>query len=99
MYLCFCIDAQKERIEKFREHCLNPYNNTHKGLVEFVKSKMIAPKSFDLQGEGKFGVTDNGKAFVSMTYTGKNDFGVEIQHYVRAEVNPEDCSFRILEAR
>ncbi len=93
------VDAQKERMEKFREHCLNPYNNTHKGLVEFVKSKMIAPKSFDLQGEGKFGVTDNGKAFVSMTYTGKNAFGVEIQHYVRAEVNPEDCSFRILEAR
>ena len=93
------VDAQKERMEKFREHCLNPYNNTHNGLVEFVKSKMIAPKSFDLQGEGKFGVTDNGKAFVSMTYTGKNAFGVEIQHYVRAEVNPEDCSFRILEER
>lgn len=35
-----------------------------------------------------------------MTYEAQNAYGVILQRYVRAEVNPEDCSIvRILEER
>lgn len=94
------VEAQKERMEKFRKNCLKTYDNSHPELVQLVKSKMQVPKSFEIVGEGKFGVTDDEKAYVSMVYTAKNAFGVDIQHFVRAEVNPEDCSIvRILEER
>jgi len=72
--------------EEILKKSFSAWDGSHKTLVEFVKSNMNDPESFE---HVKTNYWDNGRdtIIIKMTYRGKNGFGGVLTKIVRAEAD------------
>ena len=91
------IEANRLAAEAAGTHCLNAWDGSHSLLVDNFKSTLKDPSSFEHDKTIIAPIDDNGKHALMMRYRAKNGFGALTLGHVRAEIDNQTCSFKILE--
>jgi hypothetical protein len=84
--------AAKEKELLYGQHCLSPWDGSHKAFVAQVKQRLNDPDSFDYVETVTWPVRDDGRNSIMMTFRAKNGFGGVITSKAMGSINGLDCS-------